>query len=225
MKKYVIIVAGGSGSRMRSDVPKQFLKLKGKPVLMHTIERFYKAFDNDLEIVVVLPQAQHNYWKSLCVEFEFNISHKIVSGGVTRMNSVENGLMAIGEDGIVAIHDGVRPMINEKVIKEAFSSAEVYGSGVVCVYPKDSLRVIKNHESLLTQSVNRAEYLIVQTPQVFRVEQIKSAFKSASNYEFTDDASVYENTGKAINIVIGDYDNIKITTPEDMLLAEALLNG
>ncbi|QCK13939.1 2-C-methyl-D-erythritol 4-phosphate cytidylyltransferase [Mangrovivirga cuniculi] len=223
MKKFVVIVAGGSGSRMKSEIPKQFLRLKGIPVLMHTIQKFYSAFEGEITIVLVLPSDQHEYWNTLCEEHNFILPHITTHGGKTRMHSVENGLNEIKEEGVVAIHDGVRPLISEEVIRESFFTAEEHGSGVVCVLPKDSLRKISDTDRNVTRAVNRSDYLLVQTPQTFRVKEIKQAFIKADHYEFTDDASVYENSEQNIKVIMGNYDNIKITTPEDLVIAESLI--
>ncbi|MCX2745146.1 2-C-methyl-D-erythritol 4-phosphate cytidylyltransferase [Mangrovivirga sp. M17] len=223
MKKFVVIVAGGSGSRMKSDIPKQFLVLNGIPVLMHTIQKFHKSFNGSITVILVLPVNQHTYWNELCEKYNFDLPHIIAGGGNSRMHSVENGLKKINEEGIVAIHDGVRPLISEEVIRNSFYAAEKHGSGVVCVPPKDSLRKISDNNRNITQAVNRSDYLLVQTPQTFRVKDIKEAFVKADNYNFTDDASVYENAGQNIHVIIGNYDNIKITTPEDLVIAESLI--
>ncbi len=218
MQKYAIIVAGGSGTRMQSELPKQFLQLNGKPILMHTIEAF--RFD-DIAITLVLPKEQLEYWKELCSTHNFNTHHKVVEGGETRFQSVKNGLNSIeGHEGIVAIHDGVRPLINQLIISESFKQAEAMGCAITSVPLKDSLREVtltSNH------SVDRSDFRLIQTPQTFQLALIKKTFDAPYQSTFTDDASVFENSGHTIHLIEGDYKNIKITTPEDLLVAESFL--
>lgn len=221
MKKYAIIVAGGSGSRMQSELPKQFLSLIDKPILLHTLEAFHR-YDQKLDIIIVLPEIHISTWKELIKEYNCTIDHKIVSGGATRFDSVRNGLVAIeGNNGLVAIHDGARPLISSEVIDRCFESAERDGNGIAAVALKDSLRIIKDKQ---TQAVDRSAFMAVQTPQTFNLGIIKNAFDQAEGDTFTDDASVLEASGGLIYLVEGDYANIKVTTPEDMIVAEGLLN-
>lgn len=220
MKKYAIIVAGGSGSRMKTVLPKQFLLLAGKPVLMHTIERFWLA-DKSMNLVVVLPQEQQETWQELCLQHQFTIPHAVVAGGKTRFGSVKNGLAAItGQNGVVAVHDGVRPLVTVEVISEAFAVAADKGNAVVSVPLKDSIRKVTEAGSV---ALDRSSYRLVQTPQCFRLDLLQQAYNQPEEPYFTDDASVVEKLGEAIHLVDGSYQNIKITTPEDMLLAETLL--
>lgn len=218
MKKYAVIVAGGSGSRMKSDIPKQFLLLRERPILMHTLERFIEA-DDAIQIVLVLPGNQVPYWLSLTKKHSFYLPHRVVQGGATRFQSVKNGLSHIPYNAIVAIHDGVRPFCAPEIINESFEQAILHGSAIVSVPSKDSLRVIENEKS---RAVDRSAYRIVQTPQTFNSSLLKKAFETEESPLFTDDASVFEKAGHTIRLIEGDYRNIKITTPEDILLAEAL---
>jgi len=220
----VIIVAGGSGSRMKSDTPKQFLEIAGKPILMHTIEAFHKYSDN-IKIILVLPQDRWDDWENLKDQYNFLIEHSLVVGGSTRTDSVRNGLALVDNSETVAIHDGVRPLISPEVISDAFQTATNHSTAIVCVASKDSLRQLDTEER--SEAVDRKEFRIVQTPQVFRAELIKKAYQKimASNQEFTDDASVAEFCGYSINLVEGEYSNIKITTPEDLIIAESILRS
>jgi 2-C-methyl-D-erythritol 4-phosphate cytidylyltransferase len=221
MKKYVIIVAGGSGARMKSSVPKQFLLLNGLPVLMYTLKAFY-AYDKAIEIILSLPPAEIERWAVLCKSHDFSIAHTIVSGGATRFHSVLNGLNAIeGDGGIVAIHDGVRPLVSSRVIREAYSVAEEKDSAVASVPLKDSIRKVFSDTNSKHQ--DRTAYMLVQTPQTFKVAILKRAYSNGYQEQFTDDASVFEAAGGQVTLVGGDYSNIKITTPEDLLIAEALM--
>jgi 2-C-methyl-D-erythritol 4-phosphate cytidylyltransferase len=216
MKKTALIVAGGSGSRMESDLPKQFIKLAGMPILMHTIEAFFNC--NVSNIIVVLPQNQIEFWKELCSEFSFNLPHEIVTGGASRFESVQNGLKHCNDDDLVAIHDGVRPLINAKIINLSFEIAAEKGNAVAAVRLKDSIRKV---DLLSNKNVNRDGYFLIQTPQTFKYHLIKEAYQAQDHINFTDDASVLEANGYAIHLFPGDYKNIKITTPEDLLVAEA----
>ncbi|OKL40659.1 2-C-methyl-D-erythritol 4-phosphate cytidylyltransferase [Pontibacter flavimaris] len=215
--EYAIIVAGGSGSRMQHELPKQFMEVAGKPILMHTIERFHK-YNPAVRMVVVLPQEQLNTWRSLCQKHGFRLFHMTVPGGATRFGSVRNGLDAVMGDGLVAVHDGVRPFVAVETIQAAYEAAATYGSAVVAVSPKDSIRELTAEGS---RAVPRAKYKLVQTPQVFQASILRKAYEQPEQEYFTDDASVVESIGESITLVEGSYRNIKITTPEDLLLAEA----
>ncbi len=220
MKHYVIIVAGGSGSRMHSVVPKQFLLLNGLPVLMHTINAFH-ACETQPQIIVVLPSDSHDYWNELCAEHGFIIPHQLVSGGETRFHSVKNGIGLIDEDGaIIAIHDAVRPLISKEIIDESYECATQYGNAIVAIKSRDSVRQIKDNRSV---SLIRDEIYLIQTPQTFQSAQLKKAYQQPYQAAFTDDASVVEQTGVNINLIGGSYQNIKITFPEDIAIAEFLL--
>lgn len=220
-QKYAVIVAGGSGARMKSDVPKQFLYLAGRPLLMNTLEAFHRAEQN-LSIILVLPQQHIAYWHELVDKHGFTVEHSIVAGGKTRSDSVYNGLCSIKSEGLVAIHDGARPLISSELINECYEVAADQGNAVVAVPVKDSIRRVTTDGNL---NVDRSEYFIVQTPQTFYVSSIMKAFKNKQrNVIYSDDASVFEADGESIVLVKGSYDNIKITTPEDMTFAEALVN-
>jgi 2-C-methyl-D-erythritol 4-phosphate cytidylyltransferase len=218
MKLYAVIVAGGSGKRMKTDLPKQFLELAGKPVLMHTLEKF-KSFDNSIEIITVLPENQLRFWADLQKKYSFNIPHTLVKGGKTRFYSVRNGLEFVDDPGLVAIHDGVRPFVSIDTIKRCFETAEKYGNAIPVVSPADSLRMVTNQGSV---PVNRLQVKQVQTPQVFDARLIKKAYLQDYIPEFTDDATVLEKTGEKINMVEGNRENIKITNPEDLFIARTL---
>jgi 2-C-methyl-D-erythritol 4-phosphate cytidylyltransferase len=218
--RYIIIVAGGSGHRMGGPVPKQFLPLKGKPVLMHTLERFYQ-FDPDLFIILVIPDAHKESWDALCKQAQFSIPHRIVFGGETRFHSVSNGLQIIEKDGIVGIHDGVRPLVSLKTIETCFREAEKYHSAIPATEIVETVRSV--HPSGSAQ-LDRSVLRIIQTPQVFRVSMIKDAFLKAEQESFTDDAGVFEHAGYPVHLVQGNRENIKITTPQDLKLAEILMS-
>ncbi len=221
LNKYAIIVAGGKGLRMGTDLPKQFLELHGKPVLFHTISAFIDE-DRHTSIILVLPESHFSYWHSISKDIEFSSTIKLVKGGDTRFQSVSNGLNSIKEDaGLVAIHDGVRPLIDGRIIRKSYNEAEKYGSAIVAVPSKDSLRV-KSGSTI--SAVNREDYYLVQTPQTFRLEEIKKAFKVDEKPFFTDDASVYEYAGGSIHLIDGSYRNIKITTKEDLLIADVMIS-
>jgi 2-C-methyl-D-erythritol 4-phosphate cytidylyltransferase len=220
LKKYAIIVAGGSGQRMLSAVPKQFLLLLGKPVLYHTISAFYQA-DPQTEIIVVLPRDQFDFWNSLISDLPI-IAHRLVEGGNSRFQSSGNAIQTIEDDGLVAIHDGVRPLIDPELITKGFQSAIENGNAVLAVASKDSVRILTADNSRY-EHLNRESIRLIQTPQIFALRDLNEAFKQAYSEEFTDDARVVESIGIKINLVEGSYKNIKITTPEDLLLAEVLM--
>lgn len=220
MRKYAIIVAGGKGERMGENIPKQFLELNGKPILMHTIEKFHSTFP-ELKIILALPENQFDFWEELCYKFGFtNISHEIIVGGKTRFHSVQNALNLVDEDGIVAVHDGVRPLVSKATIISCFTTAQQYGNAIPVVDVVDSLRYVNKTEN---KAVKRACYKIVQTPQCFQTALIKKAYQQEFTDAFTDDASVVEATGEKIHLVAGNKENIKITSPEDLVVAEALI--
>jgi len=219
MKKFVIIVAGGSGSRMGTEIPKQFLELAGKPVLMHTIQVFYD-FDPECQMILVLPQTQQNFWNELCLKHSFSLPHRVVSGGKTRFHSVENGLSSIQGTGIVFIHDGVRPLVSEQTLKRCLETALKSGNAIPVLPVTESLRKLDSNQ---TVSVDRSIYFSVQTPQTFQSEQIQESYKQSFDSCFTDDASVVEKAGFSIQLVEGNHENIKITNPSDLIIAEAFL--
>lgn len=221
-EKYVIVVAGGKGLRMGGDLPKQFLPLCGRPVLLHTLTAF-RAYDPTMKIILVLPESHQEYWKALCEEYAVSIPHTIVTGGETRFHSVQNALTLVPDNALVAVHDGVRPLVPEALIAEAFARAET-GKGAYPVIPvTDSLRKYVNSLSV-SESVDRSQYCLVQTPQVFQSNTLKHAYAQDYRDEFTDDVSVVEAAGDVIPVMIeGAKENIKITTQTDMLVAEAFL--
>ena len=221
---YVVIVAGGKGLRMGGDVPKQFLLLGGKPLLMRTIERFH-AFDAQLQIILVLPPNQQGYWHELCLAHHFKLPYLLADGGATRFESVRNGLALIPNDaqGVVAVHDGVRPMVSVKVIERCFAMA-CKAQAVIPVTPVvETLRQIMPDG--VSQTVNRDAYRLVQTPQTFDLQLLKQAYQQPYSTAFTDDASVVEALGMQITMVEGNKENIKITTPFDLDVCERLLHS
>ncbi len=219
MELYALIVAGGTGKRMGAEIPKQFLELAGRPVLMHTIERF-KLFNDSIEIITVLPENQLRHWLELQKKYSFNIPQTIVKGGSARFFSVRNGLKFVNVPGLVAIHDGVRPFVSIDTIRRCFDTAEKLGNAVPSISPTESLRILTDQGSL---PVNRMHVKQIQTPQVFNAGLIKKAYLQEYKPEFTDDATVLEKTGEKINLVEGNRENIKITNPEDLVISTALL--
>ena len=220
MKNYAIIVAGGSGSRMKAEVPKQFLLLNGKPVLMHTIEAFHRSAVRP-DIILSLNSDFISYWKELCLHYQFNIPHKIIEGGRQRFDSVKNALNLVQESSIIAVHDGVRPITSNNLISRCFSIAAEKGTAIPVINSRDSLR---KKEGQFTTALKREDILIVQTPQVFKSELLIEAYKQAFSEVFTDDASVVEQAGHIITVTEGDPRNIKITWPEDLEVAALLQN-
>jgi 2-C-methyl-D-erythritol 4-phosphate cytidylyltransferase len=220
MKYYALIVAGGSGLRMGADTPKQFLVLDEKPILMHTLEKFAQCKPSP-EILLVLPESSFETWKSLLVQYTFDVPHLLVAGGETRIDSVRNGLQMISnKKSLVAIHDGVRPFVTPKIIEESFAVAKQKGSAITCIPLKDSIRLVEENG---TKALDRQQYRLVQTPQTFATQQILQAYQTPNIQHLTDDASVWEASGRQVTLIHGSYENIKITTPEDMKLAQALL--
>jgi len=221
MKKYAIIVAGGKGLRMSAELPKQFIPVNGKPLLMLTLEAFFR-YDNEIELILVLPVSQQEYWYSICRQYNFTLFHKIADGGETRFHSVKNGLMLIPdvEESLVAVHDGVRPFVSQKTISEAFDCAGKHGSAVPAVDSVDSVRQLIDNGSV---TLDRTKLKMIQTPQVFKKSILKEAYLQAYNPSFTDDASVVEKCGHSIVLTEGNRENIKITTPFDLCIAEALI--
>lgn len=220
MKRYVIIVAGGKGLRMGGDIPKQFVEIKGLPVLMHTINRFH-SFDSSIDIIVALPVDQQDYWKELCSKYKFEIPHTIVDGGDTRFHSVKNGLDQVSGEGVVAVHDGVRPFVSDEVLERCFSMAQEKEAVVPVI---DVFETIRHIADGMSNTVPRDEYKLVQTPQVFLISLLKKAYSQPYVPSFTDDASVVEAMGYKVTLVEGNRENIKLTTPFDLKLAELLSN-
>lgn len=221
MTKTTIIVAGGKGARMQSTIPKQFIEIQGKPILMHTLEIFYK-YDVNQEIVLVLPEEQVHFWKELCKKHAFTLKHKIVNGGESRFFSVKNALDTINTPCLIAIHDGVRPFVSIETIKRCFEEAEKTGAVIPVINIIDSIRQLDESGS---KSVDRTLYKQVQTPQIFKSDLLKSAYEQKFSELFTDDASVVEATGAKIHLVEGNRENIKITTDFDLKIAEILLKN
>ena len=216
MKQVALIVAGGNGSRMRTNTPKQFLLIKGRPVLMHTIEKF-SDFD---EIILVLPEKEVTNWKNLCEKYCFEAPHKIVFGGEERHISVNEGLKNINEDSIVAIHDGVRPLISKNLIRNLIQKVKP-GHAAIPVLPiKDSVRKISD---ITNKNLKRQELFLVQTPQCFMSSDIKSAYKKFHESYFTDDASIFEKNSGNVLCINGEEKNIKITTKDDLLIADLFM--
>ena len=219
MKKHVIIVAGGKGTRMGTEVPKQFLKIKGKPILLHTIEAF-KNYDSSINVVLVLPKEQHFYWHEIEKEFFLPKDFcSIADGGSSRFESVKNGLSLIQGDGLIAVHDGVRPLVTTATIERCFSLAEIKGTAIPMIDLTDSIRRLKGDNS---EAEVRSDFRLVQTPQVFQSGILRKAYNQDFNDKFTDDASVVESIGEKIYLCEGDINNIKITTPRDLKIAEVL---
>lgn len=217
--KYALIVAGGKGLRMGSDVPKQFLSIGGKPVLMRTMEAFY-AYDSDVKIILVLPHSQQEYWKQLCGEYQFQMPHTLVDGGETRFHSVKNGLAMVHGSGLVAVHDGVRPFVSQEVLARCYALAEECLAVVPVVGVVETVRHLQGSGSV---TVPRDEYRLVQTPQVFDVELLREAYGQPFIPDFTDDASVVEALGTKVTLTEGNRENIKITTPFDLKIAAVLV--
>ncbi|MCK5170689.1 MAG: 2-C-methyl-D-erythritol 4-phosphate cytidylyltransferase [Bacteroidales bacterium] len=218
MKRYAILVAGGSGQRMESTVPKQFLSINNEIILMRSIRAFYE-FDSFIDIIVALPNDQIEYWTKLCIEKRFKINHKVVSGGKTRYHSVKNALEEIGNDGIIAIHDGVRPLVSQSTIDQVYEIALINENAVPYIDITDSIRKV---DSNINSPVDRNKYKLIQTPQAFNCKLIKRAYNQEWDKSFTDDASVVEMTGIKINLVPGNRENIKITNQIDLKIAESL---
>ena len=231
MDKAVIIVAGGKGLRMGGNLPKQFIPLQGRPVLMHTLEVFHK-WDSSTDLLLVIPEEHESYWKMLCKELNFVVPHRVVYGGETRFHSVRNGLRAIeennsrkcdgrdGEDQLIAVHDGVRPFVSCDVISSCFEIAEAFGAAIPVVPMIESVREVNEGES---HQFDRNRLCIVQTPQVFHSGILRKAYEHPYNERFTDDASLVEASGHTIRLVDGNRENIKITTPMDFRYAEIFL--
>ena len=243
---YIIIVAGGKGLRMGSDIPKQFLLIGGKPVLMRTLERF-RAYSSALQIILVLPEAQQDYWRKLCEEYHFDVEYNLANGGQTRFHSVQNGLALVPDDaeGVVGVHDGVRPFPSIEVIRNCYETARTAKAVIPVIPVVETVRHLEGDKSV---TVPRGDYRLVQTPQTFDIQLLKAAYKRAQNQVnlssaereqarpevkaanrqpyndgFTDDASVVESYGHAITLVEGNRENIKITTPYDLKIAEVLI--
>jgi 2-C-methyl-D-erythritol 4-phosphate cytidylyltransferase len=226
---YIIIVAGGKGLRMGSDIPKQFLPIGGKPVLMRTLERF-REYSAELQIILVLPEAQQAYWRELCKQYNFPLPlegtgggfYQLANGGQTRFHSVQNGLAKVPDDaqGVVGVHDGVRPFPSIEVIKNCYETARTKKAVIPVIPVVETVRHLEGEKSV---TVPRGDYRLVQTPQTFDIQLLKAANRQPYNDGFTDDASVVESYGYEITLVEGNRENIKITTPYDLKIAEVLI--
>lgn len=218
MERYAIILAGGAGTRMKTGIPKQFIPIQGLPVLMHSFKRF-RDFDPKMKLIAVLPEEHISLWKDLCTEFSFDIEHQIVRGGKERFFSVKNGLQNINDDTLVAIHDGVRPFVSNDTLERVFNTAKLKGNAVPAIKLTQSLRKL-DHDGSISQ--NREDFRLIQTPQCFNSTLIKNAYQAEYLKDFTDDASVLEHSGHPIHLVDGNPENIKITLPMDIRIAESL---
>ncbi len=218
MKKAVIIVAGGSGSRMKSEIPKQFLVFCGLPILMHTINAFLN-YDKNIKVILVLPKEQVAYWSELCMKYGYNKNIQVALGGATRFASVKSGLEYIDEEMLVGVHDGVRPLVSFNTLERVYNRAFEQGNAIPVIDAFESVRLLSTNGN---NALNRDTIKLVQTPQVFTSKILKEAYQQEFNPVFTDDASVVEKAGYKVNLVQGNRENIKITTPIDLKIAEAL---
>lgn len=218
--KAIVIVAGGKGLRMGGDIPKQFLPVAGKPVLMRTIERFLE-YDASMDVVLVLPESQQDYWHSLCEEYHFDAPYTIANGGETRFHSVKNGIEKVRKDAaLIGVHDGVRPFVSVETISACYDEAAKSGAVVPVIEVVETVRHLVGQQG--SKTVPRSEYRLVQTPQVFDASMFRKAYEQPYTDFFTDDASVVERYGHEVALVMGNRENIKITTPFDLKIAEAL---
>lgn len=220
MDKFLIIVAGGKGSRMLSETPKQFHTVAGKPILMHTVNCFF-TFQPTIKIILVLPEPFIDFWKSLVNRYDFEVPHQMVVGGETRYESVKNGLKLVNPGSLVAIHDGVRPLVSHDTIKRVFDTTEEKGNAIPVISINESIRKV---DGTLNIPVDRNDFFLVQTPQCFRSDILIKAYELVSGENFTDDATLVEQSGVTINLVEGNFENIKITRLIDLKIAEALLS-
>jgi 2-C-methyl-D-erythritol 4-phosphate cytidylyltransferase len=220
MKYYAIIVAGGTGSRMNTATPKQFMLLDGKPILMHTMAVFQASILKP-EILLVLNIHQHEEWETLCQKYNFDIPHRVIKGGEERFHSVNNGLKMIKGAAVVAIHDAVRPLVSSALITQSFERALENGNAVAGVQPTDSVRM--RGDAGNTTAIDRSKLFLIQTPQTFKVEQLRKAYQQPYRNDFTDDASVVERAGFEVHVIPGERENIKITFKEDLIVAELYL--
>ena len=218
-ERYAIIVAGGRGLRMGGELPKQFLPLSGKPVLMRTLELFEGEVSR---IILVLPEDHIPFWQELCEQYHFTLTHTVALGGETRFHSVRSGLSHLPQEGLVAVHDGVRPLVSRVLIRRSFEEAARSGAALPACPVTDSLRLRQDEGK--SEAVDRSRYVAVQTPQTFDLGRLQQAYEQAYSPLFTDDASVYEAASLgSITLIDGEETNIKLTTPRDLLLAELLL--
>ena len=220
-EEFIIIVAGGKGLRMGSDIPKQFLPIGGKPVLMRTLERF-REYSSTLQIILVLPKAQQDYWQQLCADYHFDVEYQLADGGETRFHSVQHGLALVPDnaEGVVGVHDGVRPFPSIDVIRNCYETARTKKAAIPVIPVVETVRHLEGETSV---TVPRGYYRLVQTPQTFDIQLLKAANRQPYNEGFTDDASVVEAFGFDVTLVEGNRENIKITTPYDLKIAEVLI--
>jgi len=219
MKKSMIIVAGGSGTRMGAEIPKQFIELNGRPILMHTLENLHDM-DETMQLILVLPISQFSVWDELKKKHRFSIEHELAQGGETRFLSVKNGLAKVSHSEVVGVHDGVRPFPSKKMVDACFLAASRSGAAIPTVPIVQSLR--KTNKGI-SEAVDRNKYCAVQTPQCFQTEILKKAFESAVHTDYSDDATVIEALGQTIHLIEGNIENIKITTPIDLELARLIV--
>jgi 2-C-methyl-D-erythritol 4-phosphate cytidylyltransferase len=219
--EYAIIVAGGKGTRIKSPTPKQFIELHGKPVLLHTLEVFFR-YSESIQVILVLPKDDFETWKVICEKYNFRKPIPLQQGGETRFQSVRNGLTRIGDVGYVAIHDGVRPLVSEEIIRTSFELAKKNQSAIASVPLNESIRMT---EGDYTKAMDRSKFFLIQTPQTFQVELLRKAYQQQEDSQFTDDASVVEQAGHKVSLFRGSFTNLKITNQEDLIIAEALLHS
>ena len=222
MKRYAIIVAGGKGLRMGGELPKQFIPVEGRPVLMRTLDAFH-ACDASIQLILVLPHDHQAYWHELCAQYQFAVPHRIADGGATRFHSVQSGLSLVdASEALVAVHDGVRPFVGPEVIRRCYAEAEAHGAVVPVIPVVETVRQLVGEGS---KTVARDAYRLVQTPQTFRATLLRRAYEQPYCDAFTDDASVVEALGSAVSLVDGNRENIKLTTPFDLIVAKALVDS
>lgn len=222
MNKYAIIVAGGKGLRMGGELPKQFIPVEGRPVLMRTLDAFH-ACDASIQLILVLPHDHQAYWHELCAQYQFAVPHRIADGGATRFHSVQSGLSLVdAPEALVAVHDGVRPFVSREVISRCYAEAEAHGAVVPVIPVVETVRQLVGEGSI---TVPRDTYRLVQTPQTFRATLLRRAYEQPYTDAFTDDASVVEALGCAVTLVDGNRENIKLTTPFDLIVAKALVDS
>jgi len=214
-----IITAGGIGKRMGSHLPKQFIEIAGKPILLYTLEKFY-AFDSSAQLILTLPNEWRSFWNDMLTSHHCSIPHQIVDGGVERYHSIKNAL-AVCTGDVIAVHDGVRPLVSNTTIERCLSALNTHEAVIPIIPLKESLRSISNNQS---KAVNRADYCLVQTPQCFRASVLKKAYDQPFHTGITDDASLVEEAGFFVHLVDGNEENLKITSPNDLFVAEAYLN-
>ena len=222
MNRYAIIVAGGKGLRMGGELPKQFIPVEGRPVLMRTLDAFH-ACDASIQLILVLPHDHQAYWHELCAQYQFAVPHRIADGGATRFHSVQSGLTLVdAPEALVAVHDGVRPFVSPEVIRRCYAEAEAHGAVVPVIPVVETVRQLVGEGS---KTVARDAYRLVQTPQTFRATLLRRAYEQPYCDAFTDDASVVEALGSAVSLVDGNRENIKLTTPFDLIVAKALVDS